>query len=347
MDRSYKRSLSSSSYSPLGSRPLRSENAAVEIGEGGIPQPLDCLLEAPIPPFLSKTYDLVDDPGLDQIISWSDTGASFIVWDPVEFARLILPKNFKHNNLSSFVRQLNTYGFRKIDTDRWEFACESFLKGKRHLLKNIRRRKSHSSGNEEWNPNSIEAELECLHKEKMEMMQEVIQLQQQQRGTHQYLESVNQKLQAAENRQKQMVASLAKVFKISTFRERNRISSPRKVRKFVMHQSQDLGLGPIPVDDNDGNLDSGPEIVPLQLYDTNSQEPSQPKDLIKQEDIWSLDFETIAAMPNSGDWNDVGNYELPEFGGGGGGELSDFWNLASSGGENGESSFGKTNQYGF
>lgn len=214
-------------------------------------------------------------------------------------------------------------------------------------MKNIHRRKSHSSSNEEWNPNSIEAELECLHKEKMEMMQEVIQLQQQQRGTHQYLESVNQKLQAAENRQKQMVASLAKVFKISTFRERNRISSPRKVRKFVMHQSQDLGLGPIPVDDNDGNLDSGPEIVPLQLYDTNSQEPSQPKDLIKQEDIWSLDFETIAAMPSSGDWNDVGNYELPEFGGGGGGELSDFWNLASSGGENGESSFGKTNQYGF
>lgn len=79
-------------------------------GEGfGVPQPLECLQGTPIPPFLSKTYDLVEDPTLDPIISWGPTGESFVVWDPVEFARLVLPRNFKHNNFSSFVRQLNTY----------------------------------------------------------------------------------------------------------------------------------------------------------------------------------------------------------------------------------------------
>ncbi|KAL4592072.1 hypothetical protein LXL04_005053 [Taraxacum kok-saghyz] len=348
MDRPYKRSLSSSSYRPQGSHPLRFENEVVEIDDGDVPQPLDCLIGTPIPPFLSKTYDLVDDPRLDQIISWGNHGASFIVRDPVEFARVILPRNFKHNNLSSFVRQLNTYGFRKIDTDRWEFACESFLQGKRHLLKNIKRRKTewNSNPNSNSNSNSIESEVEILQKEKKEMMQEVIKLQQQQHMTHEYMESVNEKLLEAENRQKQMVSSLAKVFKInSSFKNRiSSSSSSRMVRKFVKHEPhfQDLGmesLNPIPIDDN----------VPLELHDIDSQESGQPKDLtkegnvldcvVKQEDIWSLDFETIDAIPNSSHWNDVGSYELGEFGGA---ELSDFWDLGAENGEN-SNQFGLNN----
>lgn len=75
----------------------------------GIPRPLEALQSAPIPPFLSKTYELVDDPSLDSLISWGSTGKSFVVWDPVEFASALLPRNFKHNNFSSFIRQLNTY----------------------------------------------------------------------------------------------------------------------------------------------------------------------------------------------------------------------------------------------
>lgn len=62
-----------------------------------------------LPPFLAKTYEMVEDPSSDSIVSWSANNKSFVVWDPTEFARDLLPKFFKHNNFSSFIRQLNTY----------------------------------------------------------------------------------------------------------------------------------------------------------------------------------------------------------------------------------------------
>lgn len=62
-----------------------------------------------LPPFLTKTYEMVDDSSSDSIVSWSQSNKSFIVWNPPEFSRDLLPRFFKHNNFSSFIRQLNTY----------------------------------------------------------------------------------------------------------------------------------------------------------------------------------------------------------------------------------------------
>lgn len=110
-----------------------------------------------LPPFLMKTYEMVDDQGSDSIVSWSPTNKSFIVWDTALFARDLLPRFFKHNNFASFIRQLNTYGFRKIDPEQWEFGNDEFIRGQPQLLKNIHRRKpvhSHSTQNLHWQGNS-------------------------------------------------------------------------------------------------------------------------------------------------------------------------------------------------
>ncbi|KAF2561092.1 hypothetical protein F2Q70_00018863 [Brassica cretica] len=92
-------------------------------------------------PFLTKTFNLVEDPSTNDVISWNEDGSSFVVWNQTDFAKDLLPKHFKHNNFSSFVRQLNTYGFKKVVLDRWEFSNEFFRRGEKRLLRDIQRRK--------------------------------------------------------------------------------------------------------------------------------------------------------------------------------------------------------------
>lgn len=62
-----------------------------------------------VPPFLTSTYDMVEDISTDRVFSWGNNNTNFVVWLPDDFARDLLPTRFKHCNFSSFVPQLNTY----------------------------------------------------------------------------------------------------------------------------------------------------------------------------------------------------------------------------------------------
>ncbi|XP_071594681.1 heat shock factor protein 1 isoform X6 [Heliangelus exortis] len=104
-----------------------------------------------VPAFLTKLWTLVEDPETDSLICWSPSGNSFHVFDQGQFAKEVLPKYFKHNNMASFVRQLNMYGFRKVvhieqgglvkpEKDDTEFQHPYFIRGQEHLLENIKRK---------------------------------------------------------------------------------------------------------------------------------------------------------------------------------------------------------------
>jgi len=62
-----------------------------------------------IPLFLRNTYKIVGDSLTDSIISWSANGRSFFVSNLFDLAKDLLPRYFKHNNISRFNRHLNTY----------------------------------------------------------------------------------------------------------------------------------------------------------------------------------------------------------------------------------------------
>ncbi|KAH3757452.1 heat shock transcription factor A4a [Pelomyxa schiedti] len=97
-----------------------------------------------IAPFVCKLYELVNDASTQHLISWSEehNRQAFIVWDPVEFATGVLPKFFKHSNFCSFVRQLNIYGFHKVESrEGYAFMHDYFRFDTPHLLKHIQRRK--------------------------------------------------------------------------------------------------------------------------------------------------------------------------------------------------------------
>lgn len=51
------------------------------------------------------------------IATWSPVGDNFVVKNVEKFASTILPQYFKHSNFSSFARQLNFYGFRKLKAE--------------------------------------------------------------------------------------------------------------------------------------------------------------------------------------------------------------------------------------
>lgn len=63
--------------------------------------------------FLSKLFDILNNTNNNSAISWDSEGKKIVISDIVKLCNEVLPKFYKHKNYSSFIRQLNLYGFHK------------------------------------------------------------------------------------------------------------------------------------------------------------------------------------------------------------------------------------------
>jgi hypothetical protein len=97
--------------------------------------------------FPFKLYRMLSEAekdGKEDIVSFLHHGRAFAIHKPRDFVAEIMPKYFTTSRMSSFQRQLNLYGFRRITEgqDKGGYFHENFVKGRKSLCKKIRRKKT-------------------------------------------------------------------------------------------------------------------------------------------------------------------------------------------------------------
>ena len=98
-------------------------------------------------PFPFKLYQILEDAekeGNTDIIAFQDDGCTFSVHNKARFLAEIVPRYFFTARYSSFKRQLNLYGFKYTVAGKNHapsFFHPAFIKGKRHNLFSMKRKK--------------------------------------------------------------------------------------------------------------------------------------------------------------------------------------------------------------
>ena len=94
-----------------------------------------------VPNCPSKMHAILAREDLKSMICWLPHGRAWKVNDSKEFETKVLPIYFEHAKYSSFIRQANGWGFRRITKgrDRNAYYHPRFLRGLPHLCKDMKR----------------------------------------------------------------------------------------------------------------------------------------------------------------------------------------------------------------
>ncbi|XP_034555418.1 heat shock factor protein 2 [Notolabrus celidotus] len=199
-----------------------------------------------VPAFLTKLWTLVEDENTNEFICWSQEGNSFLVLDEQHFAKEILPKFFKHNNMASFIRQLNMYGFRKvmhIDTGivkqerdgPVEFQHPYFKHGQDDLLEHIKRKVSTSRPEDtkirQEDLSKILATVQTVHSKQENIDARLITLKRENEALWREISDLRQK----HSQQTQLIKKM--IHFIVTLVQNNRILNLKRKRPILMNST--------------------------------------------------------------------------------------------------------------
>ncbi|KAF8036222.1 hypothetical protein BT93_C2051 [Corymbia citriodora subsp. variegata] len=191
-------------------------------------------------------------------------------------------------------------GFRKISTDQWEFANAGFREGKKHLLKNIRRRRKlsdhvkASSGTVtlDYPKGGKEAELEMLKKDQEALKAEILKLREEQESSQHEIDQVTKRIHYAECRCRRTFHFLFRAAKSPNFihliqerrqkRELEACDSSKKSKSLGPHNEASKCL--LKVTDH---MIHSPNFDCLRTGDDSAQMESGPNNAVP------VDFETV------------------------------------------------------
>ncbi|CAD8192194.1 unnamed protein product [Paramecium octaurelia] len=128
---------------------------------------------------IKNLYEILQSEKFD-CIRWTDNGRAFIIVDPEEFQKSIMPEYFYSTQIKSLYRQLNSYGFkmRSLKNNQKMFSHKWFIQGNISSLYKVERQRTRSIAHLDKEKDSI-----VIMREEMKQLKEELETLQSQQNS--------------------------------------------------------------------------------------------------------------------------------------------------------------------